>query len=75
MELVVRVTFLQVTLQGILERLYPAEDPGLVVPITNAFTHIINCHFIPICAEVDVVGINTPGECINGFVVDNKARI
>ena len=69
------MSFLQVTLQGVLERLYPAKDLGLVVPITNAFTHVINCHFISIRAEVDVLGINTLGECINGFVVDSKARI
>eukprot|EP00957_Ditylum_brightwellii_P086242 6563014-Ditylum_brightwellii.AAC.1 len=75
MGLVVQMTFLQVTLQGALECLYPAENPGLVVPITNAFTHIINCHFIPIHTEVDVLGINTPGECINGFIVDSKARM
>eukprot|EP00957_Ditylum_brightwellii_P143555 10936457-Ditylum_brightwellii.AAC.1 len=75
MELVVWMAFLQVTLQSILECLDPADDLGLAIPITNAFTNIIDCHFIPICTDVDVLGINTPGERINGFIVDSKARM
>eukprot|EP00957_Ditylum_brightwellii_P192343 14642383-Ditylum_brightwellii.AAC.1 len=75
MGLIVWMVFLQVTFQGILERLDLAEDLGLAVPLTNAFTNIINCHFIPIRAEVDVLGINTPREQIDGFVVDSKARM
>eukprot|EP00957_Ditylum_brightwellii_P069946 5311843-Ditylum_brightwellii.AAC.1 len=75
MGLVVRMTFLQVTLQGVLECLHPAKDLGLVVPITNAFTHVIYGYFIPIRAKGGLVRIQTPGECIDGFVVYNKARM
>eukprot|EP00957_Ditylum_brightwellii_P016940 1277265-Ditylum_brightwellii.AAC.1 len=68
MGLVVQVTFLQVALQDVLERLHPAKESGLVVPITNAFTLIVDGDFIPVNAKVDVLLINTPGECIDGLV-------
>eukprot|EP00957_Ditylum_brightwellii_P007551 571219-Ditylum_brightwellii.AAC.1 len=67
MGLVLWVTFLQVALQGVLERLHLAKDLSLVVPITNAFTLVVDGDFIPVSAKVDVLLINTPGECIDGL--------
>ena len=75
MGLVVRVTFLQVALQNILERLHPAKDSGLVFHITNALTSVIDGDFIPVSAKVDVLLINTPGGCIDCLVVHSKARM
>ena len=75
MGLVVRVTFLQVALQSVLERLHPVKDLGLVFPITNALTLVVDGDFIPVSAKVDVLLINTPGECIDCLVVHSKARM
>eukprot|EP00957_Ditylum_brightwellii_P132145 10075111-Ditylum_brightwellii.AAC.1 len=74
MGLVVPMTFLQVTLQDIMEHLHLAKDPGLVVPITNVSAHVIDGYFIQIRAKVDVIWIQTPGEYIDGFIVYSKAR-
>eukprot|EP00957_Ditylum_brightwellii_P021243 1602290-Ditylum_brightwellii.AAC.1 len=74
MGLVVQVMFLQVALYGILERLHPAKDSGLVVPITNVLTLIVDGDFIPVSAKVDALLINTPGKCIDCLVVHSKAR-
>eukprot|EP00957_Ditylum_brightwellii_P031631 2399057-Ditylum_brightwellii.AAC.2 len=60
MGLVVWVAFLKVTLQSILEYLDLVDELDLVVPITNALTIIIDPHFIPIRAEVDILWINIP---------------
>eukprot|EP00957_Ditylum_brightwellii_P044919 3406773-Ditylum_brightwellii.AAC.1 len=73
--LVVQMTFLQVALQGVLECLHLAKDPGLVVPITNVFALVVDGDFIPVGAKVDVLPINTPMECIDGLIVHNKARM
>eukprot|EP00957_Ditylum_brightwellii_P183199 13954516-Ditylum_brightwellii.AAC.1 len=69
------MTFLQVALQGVLECLHPAKDPGLVVPIINAFAIVVDSDFIPVSAKNDVLLINTPGKCIDDLVVHSKARI
>ena len=62
-------------LQSVLERLHTAKDSGLVFHITNALTPVIDGDFIPVSAKVDVLLINTPGECIDCLIVHSKARM